>query len=807
MNLSPIYVALSWAALLGAAAQPAPPVYHGARREIQVDLPRVESAPMELDGRLSEPEWEQAAVLTGFTQFEPAEGAAASEHTEVLVFYTPQALYVAVRARAQDPSRIRATLADRDNIARDDHIQITLDTFLDRRRAYVFSVNPLGVQQDGVYSEGGGRRRGDQIDLSPDFLFHSRGRLTPEGYAVEVRIPLKSLKFPSASTLSWGLNVTRHIAATGATESWAPLSRSNPQLLAQSGTLQGLRDLRPGRLVELNPVATGKREGATHEGAFGRGGFEPDLGMNLRVGLTSNLTLDATVNPDFSQVEADAGQIATNERFALFFPEKRPFFLEGADIFATMEPLVYTRSIVDPIAGTKLTGKVGALSVGYLGALDESPLDRTTFTYAPEPERALFQVVRLQRDVGAGSSLGAVFTDREAGSEFNRVAAVDGRLRFRSVYSLQFQAAGSWTRAWAPEAGAADSVLLGGSPVAVAPADRTGHLLAGALDRTGRSWGFRAQVKDVPDGFRAHSGFVRRTGMSELSLVNRFSFFGAQGAVLESVTPFLMATRIYDGRSLWEGGDAAEGSAALRTSVSLRGNNRVVVGLSRRFFVLDPARYARYRLEDGTTGAELVAPGRDLEGLGGVSVDASSSYFKTVSAELDARWEQTAIFAEGTPGEEWSVRAGLRLRPTSSLRLEADARSSRIYRQSDGSLYSRATIPRLKAEYQLTRALFLRAVGQYSLEEVDLLRSPGGAPYVLADGSAFRVLRGRVLPEALGVTHPVRIDLLLSYEPSPGTVVFLGYGREMTDDGAFRFSPLEPRADGLFVKVSYLFRS
>lgn len=793
---------------LALPGSPGDHVYSGADHRLDVDIPRVEAADVRLDGDLDEPVWAEAAVLNGFTQFEPAEGAPASERTEVLVFYTPSALYVGVRAHTADPSRIRATLAQRDRILQDDHVQIFLDTYLDRRRAYALYVNPLGIQQDGIYSEASGAKRDERTDFSPDFLYDSRGRLTADGYVVEVRIPFKSLKFASAPTQRWGINVIRSLAATGAEESWAPVSRDNPSRLAQSGTLAGMHDLHPGRLFELNPAVTGKREGIAEGGVLRRGDLAPSFGGNVKYGVTSNLTLDATFNPDFSQVEADAGQITVNERFALSFPEKRPFFLEGADLFATPEPLVYTRAIVDPLAGAKLTGKAGAFSLGYLGALDESTLGSGGSLYSPDRRRALFNIARVQRDVGKGSSLGVVATDREVGGEFNRVAGVDGRFRFGGVYTWAFQAAGSWTRSWAADPAGAAVADVGGTATRVSTRDRAAHLAFTSVDRSGRRWGFRLQARDIPEDFRSDAGFVRRTGLTELFGITRISVFGKGGARLENWSTWLSANRINDGRGFWRGEDPVEGSVSLRTNFALRGNNRVEASYSDRFFRLDPARYARYSYADaaGTThtGEELLRSLSDLRGLRGVSLKGSSSYFKTVSLDAEVKREETPIFAEGTRGEERSLQAGVGVRPTDALRLDASLRRSRILR-AGGSLYSDATIPRLRVEYQLTRSVFLRAVGQYSVEETDLLRAPGGEPY-LRDGAPFRVRRGRIVAADEVQSNPLRLDLLFSYQPSPGTVIFLGYGREESDGGAYRFAPLEPRADGLFLKASYLFR-
>jgi hypothetical protein len=447
--------------------------------------------------------------------------------------------------------------------------------------------------------------------------------------------------------------------------------------------------------------------------------------------------------------------------------------------------------------------------VAYLGAVDESPL-RSPPRFAPEAHRALFSIARLQRDVGAGSNLGFLATSRETGGSFNRVAAVDGKLRFGGLYFWQFQAAGSWTRAWAPDAEGGETVEVGGEPVPVALHDRAGHLTRLVLDRTGRRWGFIVQGRDVARDFRTETGFVRRTGLSELFAANRVSWFGRPGARMEEVELRASAERLWGGRDLWQGREAVEGEASASLEVSLRGNHYLEVGYGNRFFVLDPAEYAEFSLPDGdggvVTGDVLVAPRRELRGLHGFGLEAGTSHWEWLSAEVGVEWREVPIFAEGVRGREWVVEGAVELRPTDALRVEAILERSLIHRDRDGSRYSEAFIPRLKVEYQLTRALGFRAVGQYGVEEVDFLRAPDGRPY-LDGGLPFRLRDGDLLREGDLQVNPLRIDLLAHYQPSPGTVVFLGYGREMGDEGAFRFGRLQPESDGLFLKISYLFRS
>src|SRR5213592_4683888 len=316
------------------------PVYDGHLRQLDVHVPRLE-ATARIDGVLDEEVWRHAALLTGFSQYRPVDSRPAEDSTEVLVFYASDAMYFGIRAYEAHGNVVRATLADRDNIGADDNIQILLDTFDDHRRALLFAVNPLGVQEDGVRSEGqdagaagGGAsatgRFDGVVDLSPDFVYQSRGHLTDWGYEVEVRIPFKSLRYQSADPQSWGLQVVRVVQHSGYEDTWTPVFRASASSLIQSGRLTGLTALKRGLVVDLTPEFTSKVNGTPAAAGYDYRGT-PELGGNLRWGITQNLGLAATAHPDFSQVEADVGQVTVNERFALFYPEKRPFFLEGLE--------------------------------------------------------------------------------------------------------------------------------------------------------------------------------------------------------------------------------------------------------------------------------------------------------------------------------------------------------------------------------------------------------------------------------------------------------------------------------------------
>src|SRR5690348_9450269 len=422
-------------------------VYNGRDGRLDVRPPRLESE-ITVDGALDEPAWAEAALLTGFSQFAPVDGVPAADSTEVLVWYSATAIHFGIRA-FESHGEVHATLADRDHIDADDNVQILLGTFDDGRQASMFAVNPFGVQSDGALVETGAVSgngfnnavvQRETADLSPDFVFESKGRLTEYGYEVEVRIPFKSLRFQPAREQRWGINITRQVQHSGAEDSWAPARRASASFLGQSGHLVGLADLRRGLVLELNPSVTSKTTGAPGANGWDYSGGGPELGGTVRWGITNNLNLNGTANPDFSQVESDAGQFQFDPRNELFFSEKRPFFLDGIEQFTTPNSLIYTRRIVQPVAAAKLTGKGLGTDIALLSAVDDPGVSPSG------TDHPIYNLLRLQRDVGAQSRLGVVYTDRMVGSDYNRVAGVDARLLFGELYTVQLQLAGSRTR-------------------------------------------------------------------------------------------------------------------------------------------------------------------------------------------------------------------------------------------------------------------------------------------------------------------------------------------------------------------------
>ena len=334
--------------------------------------PRTDAAP-DIDGRLDDEAWRSAARLTRFTQQAPLEGVPATEDTEVYVAYDSEHIYFGFYLHYSDPTIMRANRVDGDTAFQDDLITIYLDTFLDQQRAYDFDLNAYNVQGDGIVNTGGGRRRGPipPADRSWDALFHSATEIVDDGYTAEMAIPFKSLRYPGRETgvpHRWGFQVVREIKGKNQeNDVWAPMSRDVAGFHRQMGLMEGMTDLSTSRNLEFLPTFTAIKFGSldTTTGGFVNQDTDPQAGLNVKYGVTSNLTVDFTLNPDFSQIESDRPQIEVNQRFPLFFSELRPFFVEGAEIFDLPGPVtfVHTRTIVDPTWGAKLTGKAGRFAM------------------------------------------------------------------------------------------------------------------------------------------------------------------------------------------------------------------------------------------------------------------------------------------------------------------------------------------------------------------------------------------------------------------------------------------------------------
>jgi hypothetical protein len=791
--MSPTTLMAALAALLAVApgadlGDPAATVYSGRNGQLAVKIPRIDAS-VAVDGTLDDPVWQRAAVLTGFSEYSPIDGLPAEDSTEVLVWYSPRAIYFGVRA-FEPHGGVHYKLADRDKIDADDNVQIILTPFLHSRQALVFSVNPLGIQEDGTMTEGvngarnfntGTTQTGRPVtDLSPDFVYESHGQVTPFGYQVVVRIPFRSIKYQAEDPQDWGINIVRKVQHSGHEQTWVPARLASASFLGQSGTLVGLTGLDRGAAFDLNPFVTARAVGDSAGPAPWRyGETRPAFGTNLRWGITNNLTLNGTYRPDFAEVEADATKLVLDPRSAVSYPEKRPFFLEGLEQFATPNSIVYTRAIESPIAATKLTGKFDHLSIAYLSALDE---EQSSVTGTGHP---LFNVLRLQRDVGGESVIGSTFTDKEQGGAYSRLASADGRFTFDKIYSLQLQAATSVTR---------DST----------GATTAGPLWLGRFQRAGRTFGFDYFFRGIDPEFVAASGFIARAGVATMSLDHRVTFYAPPGGLVETYGGNIRYAGTWEYRSYTSARTAEDQRYQFNIAATLHGGWQIGTAVYLESYGYDSTIYKDYYLATIRGADTSFARFPSQKNLPNTDLVATlySPQFAHFSLSIVEVWGKDENYYEWSSAAVQLPQVGIIWQPTPQFRLNGTYNAQYYWRRTDHSLVAYTTIPRVDVEYQITRSTFIRLVGQYDATYQDSLRDDGrtNLPIFIKNSA------GVIARAASYSSNVLEGSILFSYRPVPGTVAFIGYGNDSNEPDALRFTGLRRQADNFFVKFSYLFR-
>ena len=768
------------------------PVYNGRAGQLKVDVPRVE-ADVVVDGALDKPAWEHAARLIGFSQFLPVDGLPASDSTVVLLFSSPHALYFGIRAY-EAHGTAHATLADRDKISADDFVQIILDTSHDHRTAYVFGVNPLGVQADGILSEGTQARAvgmvvsanaRDTVDFSTDYTWDSRGHVTEYGYEIEVRIPFSSIRFASGQH-QWRLNIVRQVQHSGFQDTWAPARMAAASFLSQSATLAGLTGVSRGTVIDVNPELTSTTNGAPNPNGWRYSVQPAHPGGNVRLGLTDDLTLDGTVRPDFSQVESDVPQLVYDPRQALFFPEKRPFFLDGleqldASVALPPSSLIYTRRILQPDGAVKVTGELAGASVGLMSAVDASSASLTG------QDHPYINILRARHEIGFGTTLGLLAADREDGSLYNHVGGIDTRSVFGDIYDLRLQGVLSSTRS--------DSVRgLGG--FWDAQFARNGHHLR-----------LTYALNGIDPHFVDQSGYIARAGIVNVILDNALLLYGAPGGFLESYTfDFSAGTTWRYSRflALHRGEDVRwhfSNTVALRGGWQLYGN--VFVETSG----YDPTLYQNDYIAQRTATRVDTVPYAAGKATGNLPTLDIVTGFNT------PRWKGFDLSMTITTGiddnfREWSsawiffVNSTINWRPNDRARVSLIYAQQQYVRRSDDTQVLVQRLPFLEAAYQISRPIYVRFIGQYSSEWQANLRDDGrtNAPILIRNPAT-----AAFAPALHYVSNNVSSNFLFSYQPTPGTVFFLGYGGTYTEPWAFNFTGLTRTSDKFFIKLTYLF--
>jgi hypothetical protein len=695
-----------------------------------------------VDGRLDDAAWQLPPTFELAYEIRPAENQPAPVRTEVWVTYDTSSLYVAFRAHDDDPSQIRARFSDRDTAFADDSVGILLDTFNDQRRAFQFFVNPLGVQMDFTYNE-----MTSNEDVSWDAIWDSAGRITDTGYEVEIRIPFSSLRFPSGSgEMTWGVNAVRIYPRDQRYQfGLNPIARGNNCFLCQTSTLTGVAGVAPARSVELHPTVTsamtGRRSSFPH-GSFDNGDPDTQAGLNAQWGITPNMMLTGTINPDFSQVEADAAQLQVNTQFALFFPEKRPFFLEGADLFDSRINAVYSRNIAEPEWGLKLTGKSGKNAIGAIVAQDR----RTNFLLPSSEGSALASVesenlstiLRYRRDLFGRTTGGVFYTGREGDGYHNRMLGGDILFRWKTTEALRVELLGSQTQ----------------YPTAIATrtghhGELTGHALRAVYQHTSRNWMYYAMLRDVAPGFRGDLGFIPRTDFRELAgALERAWYPGRRGWT--------------QARLAFEGGELEDH----------RGNH-----LERRAQLIGWAQGPRQSMVSAEVRSSDVSYRGQLFDTDSFGLYGEIQAMPDLQLFAGASIGRQVDFANVRQGEQLRFDPGMNLNLGRHLRLRL-SHSWEALDVDDGRLFT-ANLTQMRATYQMNVRSFVRWVGQH----VDIERDPALYSFPI-DGRSRDFVN----------------QLLFSYKVNPLTVLFLGYSD--THVGTSQID-LTQQSRTLFFKIGY----
>lgn len=624
--------------------------------------------PPVIDGRLDDPAWRVAAQITDFVQRRPLDGAPASESTEVYIAYDSERIYFGFRAVYSSPELVRANRVDRDQIWNDDRISIILDPFRDQQRGYRLAVNGYGVQGDALM----GNTAAAIGDTSWNALFLSAGALTEDGWTAELSIPFKSLRYPArgaGESHRWGLQIERDIVGKDENVVWSPISRDVMSELGQMGLIDGMVNLSTSRNLEFLPTVTAIQVGRRSTTGEYSTDTVKEAGANLKYGINSNLTFDFTYNPDFSQIESDRQQIEVNQRFPISYPELRPFFLEGQEIFRIVGPVtfVHTRTIVDPQFGAKVSGKVGKTTLGLLVANDEAPGKRDDRLDPAFGKKAQFVVGRARYDLYRESTTSVIFTDREFMGEYSRALGGDGDFAFGATHRF-------FARVIATDHRDAKGVR------------RKGYFYDFNLRKSGRNLSYSLISNAISPDLRTDVGFVRRTDQRQ-SLAN-VSYRWWPNTWIVNWAPRLSHSRNYQ----FDGTLQEEQNGATANVVFAR-NISVDAGVNR-----DMERYRAVDFWKTRFSAETrIATSRRITFTGGVSFGDQIRFVANPYLGSSAAWEM-----------------GLTLRPVSRFQSEFTLTTSRFvdtridYEEFD------VKIARLLATYQFTDRLLIRNITEHN---------------------------------------------------------------------------------------------
>lgn len=695
---------------------------------------RTETAPV-IDGVLDDAVWQNGPIVNEpFVTNTPVYGDRLPQKTEVYLSYDNKNIYIAYHCFDDHPENLRATMTKRDNIMQEDWIDVDIDTFGTRQLTYLHACNPLGVQCDLVISATGGQ------SLDPDWVWYSAGKIVSDGYIVEVQIPLKSLRYKGGREVRMNMGFYRFVSHSGANASW-------PQESQKLGYFNSLvpvifEDLPNQLRLEALPAVTfsSTRDRQTPD-SWRASDTIWQAGLDLKYGVTPTSNLDLTINPDFSQVETDQMQVQVNQRYPVFFSEKRPFFMEVGNLFSVagangagnMISAVHTRTIIDPAWGAKFTGDFSKFSLGILAAGDELPGRELTEGASGYDRNSTVLFTRAKYLLGGDNFFGLLYTGRELGDDYNRVVAIDSHIRLQGGHSFDVNGMFSFSNE--------------------AMEKTEGHAATLAYNYNQRPLGIDVIAEDYGRDFRMDSSFYNRNGFTCLAAYVTPRIYPKWNGL-----PWLrrMALRVggnftHDKNS---GGDDFYLSTTLIINTLLQGT--VQVG------------YTRY--DEYWAGRNFV------QNRGSFIVYLQPRPWITTSFNIS--YGEAVNYQEAFLGHRLNLNLGLNLRLGSKLRQDLSYTYQDFNRADDGRSVYDINILVSRTTYQANKSLFFRSLIQYNTFTrrvlTDLLAS-------------FTLIPGTVMHVGYGLLHEST-----SYDPEQQR-----WKRDLIDTGYYNLR------QSFFAKISY----
>ena len=766
------------------------------RAASSVQIPRVSRPPRLEDFEEMKPQGAATELrkVSGFTQQQPSDGKPATQPTDVYIGYDLTNLYVVWVCWDSNPHAIRAHLTRREAVTPpdDDYVELIVDTFRDQRHGFLFDVNPLGTQADALWTEGSG------ADYSFDTLWYSRGRLTSQGFIIWMAVPFRSLRFHPSNEV-WGVTFMRYIPHNDESDYWPYVSSRVSGTLNQEGTMSGMREISPGRNIQFIPYASFRNFRAVDNRDPSQPRFQQidargKAGLDSKFVFHDSLVLDTTINPDFAQVESDEPQNTVNQRFEVFFPEKRPFFLENANYFGDtnigvyrLSQMLFTRRIADPTFGARLTGKQGPWNLGFFVADDRSPglvvPDFSSFA----GKRAYFAVGRVSHDLGEQNSVGVIYTDRELSGLYNRVGGIDANFRLSKNWTSWFRTVVSSTLSSPGEPGSGSTQPEPAPPTPAIPGYHFGRDTEAVLNNIGRRLSYELTYQDITPDFHTDTGFVPRTDIRNVSQYFHF-YWRPEGKHLVFHGPEGNTINIWD-----HNGVDLQQVYSFDWVFDFKPNLIVAPIVSYETDTLRPADFtgltANHKYVQRAVG--FVFKGSPLRKL-----TFNTKVIRDGIVLIDVPAGQLPI-----TGDETAITQTMSLKMTRHLEIDNTYILDRVLNGAAHQAAFNNHIIRSKWNYQFTPALSLRMITQYN----GLLANPNQS--------------------SLTTTKNLNFDFLFTYLPHPGTAVYVGYNSNLENlvpglcdqlPGSISCIPNGPGLvrsnsfinDGrqFFVKISYLFR-